>query len=165
MKGSLHGTGAGVARARSESGFTLLELMILIVILSIIAALAIPAYEDALLQARQVRAIADLRALEKDVISYEARHGALPATLDEARPDPPLDPWGQPYVYFRFPAGSKHNVKGARADKNLRPVNSSFDLYSIGEDGDTSLNFTAKKARDDIVRAADGAYFGRAEGY
>ena len=50
-------------------------------------------------------------------------------------------------------------------DKNLRPVNSTFDLYSIGEDGKTNANFSAKAAHDDIVRAGDGGYWGLAEDY
>jgi general secretion pathway protein G len=141
------------------------ELSILVAILVILLAMALPAYEDALLQARRVRAVADLRNLEKSVLAFEARTGALPATLDEAHPEVPLDPWGNPYFFLRFVLVKKQFPNGARTDKQLRPVNTRFDLYSSGEDGLTFPAFTAKASRDDIVRAADGAFFGLAEEY
>ncbi len=45
----------------------------------------------------------------------------------------------------------------------MNPVNSDYDLYSKGPDGDTQKQFTAAKARDDIVRANNGRYYGTAE--
>ena len=148
---------------RPRAGFTLIELVIIAAILAIIAAIAVPMYEDALAQAREVAAIADLRQFERQILLFEERNDRLPDTLAEAVVDPQLDPWGRPYFYFRFPDDAKKNVQGARADKNLRPVNSRYDLYSAGEDGKTKLQFTAQVSRDDIVRAADGSFFGRAE--
>ena len=47
----------------------------------------------------------------------------------------------------------------------MNPVNSDYDLYSRGPDGQTQAQFTAQKARDDIVRAADGAYVGIAQDF
>jgi general secretion pathway protein G len=44
-------------------------------------------------------------------------------------------------------------------------VNTDFDLYSVGKDGLTVTAFTAKSARDDVVRANDGRYVGLAENY
>ena len=40
------------------------------------------------------------------------------------------------------------------------PVNSDFDLYSMGPDGDSRAPFTAKASRDDIVRASNGGFIG-----
>ena len=45
---------------------------------------------------------------------------------------------------------------GARKDKLYKPLNSTFDLYSVGKDGDTKPNLDAKVSQDDVVRALDG---------
>ena len=42
------------------------------------------------------------------------------------------------------------------------PVNSDYDLYSMGQDRGSVPAFTAKASQDDIVRANDGAYVGLA---
>jgi general secretion pathway protein G len=74
------------------------------------------------------------------------------------------DPWGNPYRYLRIDGGTTKGLNGKRRrDKNANPVNSDYDLYSMGRDGKTTAQFMAKKARDDIVRANDGRYYGLAE--
>ena len=45
-----------------------------------------------------------------------------------------------------------------RKDHFLHPINSDFDLYSMGKDGDSVAPLTAQKNRDDIIRANDGGY-------
>jgi len=75
-----------------------------------------------------------------------------------------LDPWGNNYQYLAI----EDNVKAKgneRADKNLVPINSDFDLYSNGKDGVTSRQLTSQNARDDVVRANDGRYYGLASNY
>ena len=47
-----------------------------------------------------------------------------------------------------------------RKDHSLVPVNSDYDLYSMGPDGDSQAPFTAQASRDDIVRASNGGYIG-----
>ena len=47
-------------------------------------------------------------------------------------------------------------------DRFLVPINSDFDLYSMGKDGKSQMPLTAKDSRDDIIRANDGAYIGLA---
>ena len=49
--------------------------------------------------------------------------------------------------------------------KNVVPINSDFDLYSMGEDGKSKSPLTAKPSHDDIVRANDGAFIGLATDY
>ena len=67
-------------------------------------------------------------------------------------------------MYYPFPPGGGKPA-GARKDRFLVPVNSTFDLYSMGPDGESVPPFTAAKSRDDIVRANDGGYVGRASGF
>jgi general secretion pathway protein G len=45
------------------------------------------------------------------------------------------------------------------------PVNSDYDLYSMGKDEDSQAAFTAQVSRDDVVRANDGNFFGLAIKY
>ena len=49
-----------------------------------------------------------------------------------------------------------------RKDRFLVPINSDFDLYSMGKDRISQIPLTAKASRDDIIRANDGAYIGLA---
>ena len=53
----------------------------------------------------------------------------------------------------------------ARKDHSLHPLNSTYDLYSKGKDGDSQSPLTAPASRDDIIRANDGGYIGVASGY
>jgi general secretion pathway protein G len=53
----------------------------------------------------------------------------------------------------------------ARKNKNLTPLNSDFDLYSMGKDGDSSAPLTAQTSRDDVIRANDGRFLGLASDY
>ena len=54
---------------------------------------------------------------------------------------------------------------GFRKDGNLNPLNTDFDLYSRGQDGDTAGPLSAQSSRDDIVRANNGAFVGLGEDY
>ncbi|NOS79612.1 MAG: prepilin-type cleavage/methylation domain-containing protein, partial [Nitrospira sp.] len=53
-------------------------------------------------------------------------------------------------------------VGGARKDRFLVPINSDFDIYSMGRDGQTVAPLTAPKSHDDIIRASDGGFYGLA---
>ena len=52
-----------------------------------------------------------------------------------------------------------------RKDRSLVPLNSTYDLYSMGKDGQSQPPLTAKASRDDIIRANDGSFYGIAEDY
>jgi len=56
----------------------------------------------------------------------------------------------------------REKVSKARKDGKLNPINSDFDLYSIGEDGKTTTPLRAPQSRDDVIRARDGAFLGLA---
>jgi general secretion pathway protein G len=49
-----------------------------------------------------------------------------------------------------------------RKDRFLVPINSDYDLYSVGPDGMSASPLTAKISQDDIIRASDGLFIGRA---
>lgn len=140
--------------------FSLVEALVVCALISTLASLAVGIYVSALKRARVTRAIADLRNIDIDVRAYQVRFGRYPVVLTEVRMPIPIDPWGNPYVYTDL---SQPGSRGrARKDGRLNPINSDFDLYSIGEDRRTAAPLTAPMSKDDVIRARDGAFLGLA---
>lgn len=116
-------------------GFTLLELLVVMVIIGLLAAYVGPKYFSQVGKSEIKMAQAQIDALEKALHQYRLDVGSYPATEqgltalvtrpnNEARWQgpylsklPPADPWGRPYAY-KYP--------GDRAE---------FDLLSYGKDG------------------------------
>ncbi len=148
---------------RREGGFTIIELLSVMVIMGILAGLALPKMISILNSAKTARAIGDIKAIQTDLMSIEAGGQALPANLGGIGRGAMVDPWGNPYVYIPFPPGPPPG--GARVDRFGVPTNSTFDLYSSGIDGGTAASFTSGAGQDDIVRAGDGGFVGLARNY
>lgn len=150
-----------------RSGFTFIELILAIAIVGVLSAIALPAYNNYREKALITRCIADIRMIELEIKDYVARNSRYPDGDDlSVLGHPPLnDPWGHPYQYLNI-ADDPGKGKGKyRKDRFLVPLNSDYDLYSMGPDGKTVPPLTAKASEDDIVRANDGQYVGVAEDY
>jgi general secretion pathway protein G len=155
--------GTAVRPGRRQSpGFTLIEVVLVMSIFGMLLALAAPSYTRMIDNARIARAIGDIRTIEKDIASYEADKGEPPPTLASIGRAGLMDPWDRPYEYLRFAGGG---FGDARKDRFLVPLNSTYDLYSRGKDGDTKAPLNAGASLDDIVRANDGGFVGLAVNY
>jgi general secretion pathway protein G len=121
----------------NSSGFTLVEIMVVVVILSILAAVVVPKIMDRPDQAREAKVKQDIRALSSALDLYRLDNFSYPTTdegLESLVKRPanlptgakwkdggyikrlPKDPWGNPYSY-------------------LQPgTHGEFDLFSLGAD-------------------------------
>ncbi|MBM4191874.1 MAG: type II secretion system protein GspG [Gammaproteobacteria bacterium] len=125
-------------RRNKTRGFTLIEIMVVVVIIGLMAAFIVPRVMDRVDEARVTKVRADLQAIETALAMYRLDTARLPSTtqgltaLVQKPEDPALrnwrtggymtrvsaDPWGNNYQY-RQP--------GTRGTE--------FDLYSLGPDG------------------------------
>lgn len=152
-----------VTPAERCRGFTLLELMLALIVVATLSALAVSAYSSQMEQAKVSQAEGDLDRIEGRIALYEATHNALPTSLTQVGEDASLDPWGHAYYYLDF---TGLNGKGQmRKDRNLVPINSDYDLYSAGEDGQTQPPLVTPVSQDDVIRANNGGYVGLASDY
>lgn len=124
--------------AARDAGFSLLELMVVVVILSVLALVIVPRVIDRPDQARVARAQSDIAAIVSAVELYRLDNFRYPTTeqgigalVTRPTTDPvpanwaasgyidriPVDPWGQPYQYLN---------PGVRGD---------FDVFTYGADG------------------------------
>jgi general secretion pathway protein G len=141
----------------------MIEILIVIAILLTLAAIAIPNLFSALERAHVARAVGDIRTIGTAVQAYEIVNQKYPNTLAQVGYGSNVDPWGHPYQYLNF-ANTKG--KGAmRKDRFLVPINTDFDLYSMGKDGMSVSPLTAKASRDDIIWGNDGGFIGLASDY
>jgi len=145
---------------RKSRGFTVIELLIVIAVLLTISAIAIPNLMGAMEQARVARAVSDINMLEDEIALYQTINYQLPDDLSKVGYGNFLDPWGNPYQYLNH-ATMRGNGQ-ARKDRFLVPLNSDYDLYSMGRNGASVPPITAKVSQDDVIRAMDGSFVGLA---
>jgi general secretion pathway protein G len=119
-----------------SAGFTLIELMIVVVILGLLAGVVVPRILNRPEQARRMKAKVDIRSIESALALFKTDTGRFPTTsegLEVLVSDPgikgynidayldkvPLDPWGGKYIYISPGLHSRD-----------------YDLESYGKDGE-----------------------------
>jgi general secretion pathway protein G len=121
--------------------------------------------------AKVVAAMGDIRQIQFEIEGYHSSAGTYPSSLEEASIVNLLDPWDRPYQYLLISdadtkgKGGKSGSGKVRKDKNLHPLNSDYDLYSMGRDGLSVAPLTAKVSHDDVIRANNGGFIGLAQNY
>ena len=148
-----------------RKGFTLLELLIVLAIIGILASIAIPAYTQYLNNARVAAAISDIVIIEDQITAYQDNNSSFPDNLAQIGFGNLQDPWGHPYQYLNIADASSKSKGKERKDRFLVPINSDYDLYSMGADGKSTSPLTAKMSLDDVIRANDGVFVGLAVNY
>jgi general secretion pathway protein G len=154
---------SGAERHRAAAaGFSLVELMLVILLVGIVVAIAVPYFGAANQRVKTAQAISDITGNEAVVETYRVMNNALPNSWADMPMARTIDPWGRPYVYYNIQANGKGQ---ARKDHALNPLNTDYDMYSVGPDGVTKSQITQKDSLDDILRASDGGYVGVAAGF
>jgi general secretion pathway protein G len=145
-----------------NSGFTFIELCIVIAIIATLSAIAIPNYLGYKNKAMVVVAVSDIRIIEQQISLFaEENGGQLPNSLNDLTTINTIkDPWGHPYQYLRLNGGAQNAQGMCRRNMSDNPVNDDYDLYSLGKDGKSKKSFKDKESQDDIVRAYEGQYVG-----
>lgn len=146
----------------NHRGFTLIEVLLIIGLIGILATLAVFLYSNYTYQAQVTRAIADIAIIQSEIATFEMLHLRLPNDLSEIGRAAFLDPWGHPYQYLNFAVSG---MARCRKDRALHPLNTEYDLYSIGRDGASQPPLTAHASQDDVIRANDGQFVNLAANY
>jgi len=114
--------------------------MIAIAIIGIISSIAIPSYQDYVEKARVAIAGTDIANISVKIQAYWDDEHAYPANLADVGEAGHLDPWEHSYQYLNL--YNKKGKGGNRKDRKLNPLNSDFDLYSMGKDGQSKTQIT-----------------------
>jgi len=144
--------------------FTLVELLLVIAIVGTLGAIGMPTYNNYIDKGRNATAMADIGEMEPVIARFQAEHGRPPNSLAEAGVTTLLDPWGRPYQYLVI-WGVVPEPHGVRKDHSTHPLNTDYDLCSMGKDGRSAAPLTSQESWDDIVRANDGRFVGLASDY
>jgi len=132
----------------NSSGFTLVELIMVMAIVGVLASLATSTLGEVRNKTRNARGVSEIRNIEKDIFAYASEKGNYPASLTDIGKADQLDPWGNPYVYSVSPNRTYTGVN----------INTDFDLYSKGVDGNSAASIVNADSLDDIIRGNDGAF-------
>ena len=153
------------AKSLANSAFSLVEMAVVIILIGLFFGMFHPVYIHYVNEKKSVDVVEKIEELGDLIDDFYDKNGHYPDSLEEVISPPPLDPWGNPYEYLRIDGGSIKDKGKLRKDKNLVPINSDFDLYSKGPDGQSVSPLTAAPSKDDIVRGRNGDFIGLATEY
>jgi general secretion pathway protein G len=108
------------------AGFTLIEILLVVVIIGILAAVAVPKFSGRIGQSKESACLANLNAISLALDMYEIDHGNYPSSLNDLvsgsgsewrgpylKQGLPKDPWGNPFIYSVRQGGYDLKSSGA----------------------------------------------------
>lgn len=120
---------ASESARRRQAGFTLIELLIVVAIIGLIAAIAIPNLRSAMNKAKQGRTLADMKAIGSALETYAVDNNTYPRGLTDAnaqvlagfislylRSVPPTDGWNNSWHIDTNSAGTVYTITSYGAD-------------------------------------------------
>jgi len=150
-------------RSQKNKAFTVIEFAVVLLIVSLFYFALAPAILAMVDKVNSKTTADEITDIQDDIDKFFEENGFFPDSLDEIYDPVPLDPWGNPFQYINHDTGNGNGQ--LRKDKNLVPINSDYDLYSMGPDGKTASPLTAAISHDDIIRGRNGAFTGLALDY
>ncbi|MGH8261363.1 MAG: pilin [Steroidobacteraceae bacterium] len=133
----------------TQQGFTLIELMIVVAIIGILAAIAIPAYQDYTVRAQVTEGLNLADAVKTGVAEYYANSGAWPTAMSQIGDD--SDPSGKYATDLTLSTGTIQITFGGESNKNIngstlllqpRLSQNGDVVWLCGQNQGTGLNLT-----------------------
>lgn len=124
-------------KMKDQRGFTLIEIMVVVVILGVLAALVVPRFLDRPEEAKRTKAAVDIKSIEEALALFKLDNGFFPSTdqglqalvkkpesgripdryADEAYlKKVPVDPWSRTYIYLSPGAHDAYDIISYGAD-------------------------------------------------
>ncbi len=148
----------------SNHGVTFIELMLVVCIIAIVSGIAVPAYTGYKEKTDAAQAMADMTGVGLLIEKFYAENNRYPNSLGDIGRGGLKDPWGREYKYlnntFIMANDKKHKCTGCRKNGPVHPINTDYDLFSVGKDGKSNDTIQAEPSQDDIIRAFNGSYLG-----
>ena len=125
---------------KRERAFTMIELLLAVAIVGTLSAIGVPTYNNYIGDAKNSAAVVDIKKIESGILGFQAENGTFPNSLAQVGFANACDPWGRPYEYLNLGPNPKQ-TPGHRKDKSQNPLNSDFDLSSVGRMGKVPHSF------------------------
>jgi general secretion pathway protein G len=137
--------------SKNQRGFTLIEILVVVTILGILAAIVVPRILERPEQARRTKATVDIKGLEEALGLFKLDNGFYPSTeqglqalvvkpqtgrIPSRYPEnsylkkTPVDPWGSPYVYLSPGVQDQYDIISYGADGEPGGEGNDADVHS-----------------------------------